>query len=176
VLVYRGIRGNSDFTMIQLIMTSFIVLSAVYGTPAIAANVSTTGTSTAYVVSINTTDPIMTDDQKAVQKKVMSYFKDEPILIAIAGCESSYRQVDANGDLVRGTIDKDDIGVMQINEHYHSDQAKALGDNLRTLDGNMAFAKHLYDLEGTKPWVSSEACWSQAIKPVPTSQVALNNN
>jgi hypothetical protein len=172
VLVYEGIRGNSDFTMIQLIMTSFLVLSAFYGTPAIAAGVSTTSTSTDYMISINTTDPIMTDSQKAVQQKAIAYFKDEPILVAIAGCESSYRQVDENGYIVRGKVNKGDIGVMQINEYYHADKAKELGDNLKTLNGNMAYAKYLYEREGTKPWASSEACWSQALGPV-SNQVAL---
>jgi len=168
----------TDFTMIQILMTSLIVLSAFYGTtPAIAANAPAISTTTdAYVVSINTTDPIMTAYQESVQKKAIAYFKDEPILVAIAGCESSYRQVNDSGYLVRGKIDHDDIGVMQINEHYNGTEAAALGDDIKSLDGNMAFAKYLYEQEGTKPWASSKACWSQAIKPVPSSDVALNAN
>ena len=160
--------------MTELIMTSLIVLSAVYGTPVIAANASTTSTSTVYTVSVNTTDQTLTDSQKAVQEKAIKYFKDEPVLVAIAGCESSYRQVDQNGNIVRGKINKGDIGVMQINEYYHADVAKGLGYNLKTLDGNMAYAKYLYEQQGTKPWASSEKCWSQALGPVRNTQVALN--
>jgi len=58
---------------------------------------------------------------------------------------------------------------MQINEYYHTDKAKKLGLNLRTVEGNLAYAKYLYDKEGTQPWISSSKCWN------PTENlVALN--
>ena len=59
-----------------------------------------------------------------------------------------------------------DIGVMQINERYHYDEAKKLGFDIYTLKGNMDFAKHLYLKEGIKPWKSSSPCWAQKVADI----------
>lgn len=86
---------------------------------------------------------------------------NEPILVDIARCESNFHQFDTNGDVVRGIINKGDVGVMQINEKYHADMAKKLGMDLYTLDGNIEYAKHLYHEQGVEPWSASSKCWSQ---------------
>ncbi len=101
-------------------------------------------------------------DPKNVKEFVGDYFADIPILARIAGCESHNRQYDSNGNVLRGEKNKFDIGVMQINELYHSDDSKDLGLNIYTIDGNVAFAKHLYEKYGTKPWASSSACWGHS--------------
>lgn len=170
MLVYIGIRGNSDFTMIQLITTSFFLLSAFQATPAIAADMSTISTSSAVNIALNTTDGSMSDSQKAVRQEAIKFFKDDPILVQVARCESSFRQVDEDGKILRGKANRSDVGLMQINEYYHKEKATSLGMNLRTIEGNMAYAKYLYDKEGLTPWASSKACWGiQA----PANQVAL---
>ena len=108
-------------------------------------------------------------DSKNVKEFVSDYFADTPILATIAGCESHNRQFDSNGNVLRGEKNRFDIGVMQINELYHADDAKALGLNIYTIDGNVAFAKHLYEKYGVKPWISSSACWAHSIG----SEIAL---
>lgn len=50
---------------------------------------------------------------------------------------------------------------MQINETYHLDQALSLGIDIYSLEGNMAYAKYLYDKKGSGPWVSSSKCWKK---------------
>jgi len=100
-------------------------------------------------------------NRKNVEASVREYFKDTPILAEIAKCESRFRQVDENGDVVRGEINRSDIGVMQINTYYHADTAKKLGLDLKTLGGNMAYAKYLYEKEGSTPWLSSSGCWNK---------------
>jgi hypothetical protein len=100
-------------------------------------------------------------DPDNVKRFVTDYFADTPILATIASCESHDRQVDKNGKIVRGEVNHYDVGVMQINELYHADEAKKLGIDIYTLDGNVAFAKYLYDKEGAKPWMSSSSCWSK---------------
>lgn len=100
-------------------------------------------------------------DSKNVKEFVQDYFADTPILASIAGCESRDRQFDSNGNVLRGEKNHFDIGVMQINELYHADEAKALGLDIYTIDGNVAFAKHLYEKYGAKPWISSSACWAK---------------
>jgi len=77
----------------------------------------------------------------------------------IAGCESRFRQFNKYGDILRGEENSQDIGVLQINEHYHLETANKLGYNLYTLDGNLAYARHLYKKEGIVPWQSSAKCW-----------------
>lgn len=78
----------------------------------------------------------------------------------IAWCESKYRHIDPNsGQPIRGLINSNDVGVMQINETYHAKTAKLLGIDLYSLSGNLQYARYLYDREGTRPWNSSKACW-----------------
>ena len=96
-----------------------------------------------------------------VKETVKDYFENDPILIEIAKCESRFRQFDESGDVLRGTVTPEDIGVMQINKRYHLLKSKDLGYDIHTLDGNMAYAKWLYEKEGTKPWNSSAKCWSK---------------
>lgn len=102
------------------------------------------------------------------EAQVKAYFTDTPILAEIAFCESRYRQFGANGEVLRGVENAQDVGVMQINEKYHLDTAQKLGLNLYTLEGNMAYGRYLYDTQGTKPWNYSSACWGKH------REVALN--
>lgn len=98
---------------------------------------------------------------KTVEETVEEYFKDTPMLSKVAFCESRYRQVDQNGETLRGIVNSKDVGVMQINEDYHSLESKRLGMDIHTLDGNLEYAKHLYDTEGLRPWASSSRCWDK---------------
>lgn len=101
-------------------------------------------------------------DKQAMEAYLRQQFADEPILVDIARCESEFQQFDKNGNLIHGRIDPRDIGVMQINEYYQGPTAEKLGFDLTTLDGNVAYAKHLYEEQGTKPWNSSSKCWMQS--------------
>jgi len=94
---------------------------------------------------------------------VREYFKDTPILAEIAKCESQFKHVGLNGKIITGKINKGDLGVMQINKYYHEEDAQKLGLDLNTFEGNMAFAKHLYDKYGTDPWSSSSDCWQKYV-------------
>lgn len=92
---------------------------------------------------------------------VKEYFTDEPILAEIAQCESHMRHTDENGTILRGEVDSDDIGVMQINTRYHLEDSKELGLDIYSLNGNLAYAKYLYEKQGTKPWNASRPCWGK---------------
>lgn len=91
---------------------------------------------------------------------VREYFKDEPIMIEIARCESTFRQFNADGTVKRGKVNNMDVGVMQINEYYHLETSKKKGYDIYTLEGNMAYARDLYEREGAQPWKSSSPCWN----------------
>lgn len=96
------------------------------------------------------------------KEQVYAYFSDIPILAEVARCESEFRQFETNGQVLRGRVNGQDVGVMQINEHYHLATSQKLGLDIHTLEGNMAYARFLYENEGTRPWNYSSACWSKS--------------
>lgn len=95
-----------------------------------------------------------------VGQEVEAYFRDIPILAEIAWCESRYTHMDpTTGVVLRGIVNSSDIGVMQINLYYHEERAETLGLDLFDLSDNMAYARKLYEEQGTQPWSASRACW-----------------
>lgn len=98
---------------------------------------------------------------QAVYDYVRSYFRDIPALIEVARCESSFRQFDDNGNVMRGKAVAADVGVMQINEIYHLEASRNLGIDIYTLKGNTEYARYLYEHQGLRPWGASSKCWGQ---------------
>jgi len=96
----------------------------------------------------------------ATEEYVRQYFSDIPIMVQIAKCESHFHQVDKYGNIQRGNKTPADIGVMQINETYHKDEARKFNYDIYSLEGNTAYARKLYNEQGTEPWRSSKACWN----------------
>ncbi len=99
---------------------------------------------------------------KTTEEIIAEHFVNTPILKKIAYCESQNRQFTQEGEVLRGRINPQDIGVMQINEKYHLGTAKKLGFDIYTLEGNIDYAKYLYETQGVKPWVHSSKCWDKA--------------
>lgn len=96
----------------------------------------------------------------ANERVVRKMFRDTPILINIARCESGFNQYDEDGKILKNPKSSA-IGVMQIMSSLHRKEALRLGYNIQTLDGNLKYAKHLYEDEGTRPWNSSRKCWKR---------------
>jgi hypothetical protein len=109
--------------------------------------------------SANTQSKEAIESPVTLEAYVREYFKETPILVEISRCESTFRQVDKNGEVLRGKVNKSDLGLMQVNAYYHGEKASELGFDLMTVDGNLAYAKYLYEKEGTTPWNSSKKCW-----------------
>ena len=97
-----------------------------------------------------------------IENMVRIAYSDAPILIEVAKCESHFTQFTKSGNVFRGEALPSDVGVMQINEGYHDAQARQLGFDIYTIDGNLAFAKALYERYGDDPWTSSSKCWKKA--------------
>ncbi len=106
---------------------------------------------------------------KTTKEEVREYFSDIPVMIEVAFCESRWQQFNKDGQVLRGIENRSDVGVMQINEKYHAAKAVQLGYNLYSTEGNMAYARYLYETQGTKPWVHSKWCWNSV------REVALAN-
>lgn len=139
--------------MIELATTLTLLVSTFYGSPTASAE---------GIASINLESQVVANPV-TLEEHVKDYFKDTPIMAEIAKCESTFRQLTKDGRILRGEINRADVGVMQINELYHAKRAQGLGFDIKTLDGNLAYAKWLYEKEGTRPWSSSRPCWKQSI-------------
>ncbi|HEY4503652.1 MAG TPA: hypothetical protein VJJ28_00885 [Candidatus Paceibacterota bacterium] len=108
------------------------------------------------------TSEIVLHDREAVEKYLREQYADTPILVKIARCESTFSQFDKNGEVVRGKVNRADVGVMQINEKYHAEKAEELGYDIHTIEGNVSYAKYLYERQGSAPWNASSRCWRKA--------------
>lgn len=93
-----------------------------------------------------------------------NYFKDIPIMAEVAWCESRFQHTDPHsGGVKRGHMNPSDLGVMQINEYYHGATAHKLELDLTKLEDNLAYARYLYEREGTRPWSASQFCWEHTL-------------
>lgn len=122
--------------------------------------------------------PQVMPQAQTVQQYVQTYFADEPVMIAIAGCESHDRQYDADGNVLKNPRSSA-VGVFQIMASIHATSADDnFGLNINTLQGNAAYARYLYDKEGTAPWNNSKSCWggSAASAPSASTTLAIANN
>ena len=158
-----------------------MLVSSAVGNDMVAAtqNTSPNENSKSEITTVQTDNTAKTEKSEKTHTKnsssktnrqiVAEYFSETPILIDVASCESHFTQFNADGTILRGVVNPQDVGVMQINEKYHLSDSIKLGFDIYTLEGNMAYAKHLYKTQGTKPWEYSSQCWNK------TREVALNN-
>lgn len=116
-----------------------------------------------------TTTPTITTQAES-EKRVREFFKDTPVMIEIARCESKFRQFTDSGNPLRSA---GMIGVFQFYESIHAPGAKALGFDIATLEGNLGYAKHVYATEGTTPWNGSRYCWETATIITPNRAALL---
>ena len=103
------------------------------------------------------------EDFDTTQEYVEHYFVDSPVMARVAYCESKFTQFEDDGRVLRGRVTPADVGVMQINEGYHLEDSQELGLDIHTLEGNVAYAKYLYEKSGVQPWDASSHCWSSHI-------------
>ena len=138
-----------------------VVFFVSFGTLPASAAAPGTASSTS---GIATTTSIIASSTASVIDTIESYFADVPVLEAIATCESHNTQFNDDGTVYRGKVNPKDVGVMQINERFHLKRSKQLGYNIYTLEGNLAYAKELYQEQGVAPWSASAFCWGRTAK------------
>ncbi len=83
--------------------------------------------------------------------------------MAVASCESEFRQLESEGTVLIGKANKDDVGFMQINKKYHLNTSVSMGLDIYSYWGNITYAKWLYDHYGLAPWKASESCWKSKL-------------
>ena len=124
---------------------------------ALSGSVAAGETDTAYgniFTDVNARTEVVIDTEAVVRE----YFADIPIMIQVARCESTFRHTLADGSILRGFVDDRDTGVMQINLGYHGETAEELGLDMEDIYDNMAYARDLYERQGTQPWSASAPC------------------
>ncbi len=97
-----------------------------------------------------------------IESVIREHFKDTPVMIDIARCESEFHQFDKTGSVLKNPTSSAK-GVFQIMESLHKAPAARLGFDILTLEGNVAYAKYLYENEGTRPWNASAKCWNKTL-------------
>jgi hypothetical protein len=127
---------------------------------------TTTATSTTFVA---TTTPPVINSNVGVEAQVHIYFANTPVMIAIASCESSFREFNSLGMPLNGGSGGM-IGIFQISTAIHGPIALSMGMDINTVAGNMAYANYLYQQNGTTPWLSSFPCWNPIVNPTVTTQ------
>lgn len=100
-------------------------------------------------------------DVATIKKLVENEFGVGHIMVEVARCESQYRHFVEDGVVLRGKVNPKDVGIFQINEGYHLATANGLEIDVHTIEGNIAYARHLYDTKGTAPWKWSKPCWGK---------------
>jgi hypothetical protein len=109
----------------------------------------------AFAASSSTTTTVL----QTVEESVREYFADIPVMIEIARCESKFRQFADSGNVLRGGVGRQMVGVYQFFDRYHESPAHDLGFDIETLEGNLEYARYTYEREGTDPWNSARGCW-----------------
>ena len=85
------------------------------------------------------------------------------VAIRIAKCESTLRQFNSQGEVLRGVVNPSDVGLFQLNETYHLKQSLNKGLDIYTTEGNIEYAMHLLETQGTEPWNWSKPCWGEKV-------------
>lgn len=119
---------------------------------------------------------VKNEPQKVVKKKVVptyskpqkkaleTKFGSEHPLLAVADCESGMRQYNNDGTLlVNPAPNSSASGIFQILTITHGPEARRLGLDLTTPEGNMEFAEHLYERNGLRDWNESKSCWKHKV-------------
>lgn len=165
----------------QIVIKIKLIIQLALGIAMLAATISNqaldtestnvdTKTQSEITATIETQAEAPTKNSKQTTEQIVrDYFSDAPIMIDVARCESQFRQNNPDGSTLRGRVNSQDVGVMQINEKYHAATALKLGIDLYTIEGNMDYARYLYETQGTAPWVHSSKCWNKV------REVAVNN-
>lgn len=106
------------------------------------------------IVTIDVVQKIQVDpySTSSIRSYILTQFPDAPVMANIASCESQFRQLNKDGSALRGFQNNLDVGVFMVNEYYHKKEATSLGLNLEKLEDNVAFARVLYDRNGTRDW------------------------
>lgn len=111
-------------------------------------------------VVATTTPVVATTTPPTVKESVQMAFGTSSIMVKVAQCESQFRQFDKAGVPLKNPHSSA-TGVLQVMFSIHNSAALKMGYDIKTLEGNIAYSKVLYQQSGTTPWNASKHCWSK---------------
>lgn len=106
------------------------------------------------------TEPVATTTPPTIKELVQMAFGTTSVMVKVAECESHFRQFDKAGVPLKNPHSSA-TGVFQIMFSLHNATALSKGWDVKTTEGNLAFAKYLYTQSGTTPWNASKHCWGK---------------
>jgi hypothetical protein len=118
---------------------------------------ATTSSATLIAVRDEPEKPELTIEQR-ITLEAKANNLDPELAVRIARCESGLQQF-KDGGVLRGVQNNLDVGVFQINEHYHLAASQQKGYDIHTIDGNIGYGINLMAEQGTRPWNWSRGCW-----------------
>lgn len=148
---YR-MQAKGEESLRTYIAATFFVLCALMPIAA-RADATTSATSSSATTTIVHTNV-------GIEDKVKAAFPDAPVMVNVAQCESLFRQFTDTGSVFYGGLNKNMVGIFQLYSSVHRTIALSLGFDITTVDGNIGYARHLYDTQGTDPWLDSFSCWN----------------
>lgn len=83
---------------------------------------------------------------EAISALILQTFPDSPVMLEVAKCESRLRQFNEDGTVLMGGGGGNYIGIFQIGIQW-VDDAQKLDIDVYTVEGNVQFARYLYDSE-----------------------------
>lgn len=113
-------------------------------------------------LAFTTTTYASVDPNERVEQAVREYFRDIPVMIRIAKCESGFKHFDPdepNGLNNNPSPKSSAAGVFQILLKTHGPKARGMGLDIKTVKGQFGFARYLFRRSGTKDWTPSRKCW-----------------
>lgn len=94
---------------------------------------------------------VETEEHK-IERLIREEFTDAPLMVEVARCESSFRNVP-------GRL-SDDFGPFQVN-YVHLETLEKMGLDRTKVEDNIKYARYLYDKNGLRDWENSKHCWSK---------------
>ena len=88
--------------------------------------------------------------REGLKTLITEAFPEEPIMLRIAECESGTAQFYASSSKVIRSHTADS-GLFQINDIWLP-KAKELGYDINTVEGNIAMAQHIKEVQGLRAW------------------------
>lgn len=131
-------------------------------TASTAATISTTPIAYGQITTETVEAEKVALSETNIELIIRERFKDNPVMIDIARCESQFRQFNNDGQVLKNPTSSAK-GVFQIMESLHSAPAARLGFDILTVEGNIGYAEYLLKKEGTRPWNASAKCWNKTL-------------
>ena len=101
------------------------------------------------------------ENDLSIENAIIAEFGAGSVMVDVARCESNFTQFNPDGSVLHGVVNPSDTGIFEINQKYHLNDSIKMGLDINTIDGNIKYARYLYDTQGTAPWKASSKCWDK---------------